>query len=103
MCLMARGSDKQSSNLPFKWALADSCSPPRKTMYSSFNLEDHRLEMRTPPYDEEPHSPNVEIFGVTGAPAATKETESHDGRREPGDELGDETVRSEKKEGSESI
>lgn len=57
----------------------------------------------SPPYDEEPHSPNVEIFGVTGAPAATKETESHDGRREPGDELGDETVRSEKKEGSESI
>ena len=39
-CLIVSGSDKQRMRVPRRWALAASCSPPRKTIYSSFNLDE---------------------------------------------------------------
>lgn len=43
-------------------------------MYSSFNLD---CQPKTFKASDAPHSPNVEILGVTGTSATTQEAESH--------------------------
>lgn len=47
-------------------------------MYSSFNLSEVSLDMAVTLQDV-PHSPNVEVLGAAGAPAAAEEAESHFG------------------------